>query len=156
MKSKNYPQDFGLFVLRGTLGLYLVLAGVGKVQAEINGGLGTFYQGPGYQSLQPKWLPDLLAAPYGYALPWLEVLAGALLIFGLFCRPATIACLLMLVSFTVAKVFKSGNLDAMGPDDVGPFSGNYVQVAGYLLLLLVGCGRWTLDSVVRGKRTKKG
>lgn len=154
--NQNSKLDAGLLVLRTSLGLYLLLAGVGKVQGELNNGLGSFYQGKGFQGLQPEWLPDLLAAPYGYALPWLEVIVGALLIIGLFGHLAAVAGLLMLVSFTMAKVMASGDIAATGPSDAGAFSTNYIQVAGYLLLSLVGCGAWTVDSKAFGKKSKKG
>lgn len=156
MTKHQSAQDFGLFVLRVALGLYLLLAGVGKVQGEINNGIGSFYKGAGFQGLQPDWLPDVLAAPYGYALPWLEVIIGGMLIVGLLGHLAALLGLLMLVSFTLAKVMASGDIAATGPSDPGAFSTNYIQIAGYLMLTLVGCGRWAVDTKLLGKRKGKG
>lgn len=154
MKKNPALQDLSLLLMRIALGLYLLLAGVGKVQGELNNGVGSFYNGP-FKGLQPSWLPDVLAAPYGYALPWLEVLIGAMLIFGFLGHLAALAGLLMLVSFTIVLAMANGSITAQGADAPGPYHGNYIQVAGYLLLTLMGCGRWALDSVVFGKKSKK-
>lgn len=156
MSTKNVTHDIGLLILRVALGLYLLLAGVGKVQGELNSGIGSFYKGKGFQGLQPDWLPDALAAPYGYALPWLEVGVGALIILGLFGRFAAIGGFLMLASFTIVKVTSTGNLSGLKPDEVGSFNTNYIQSAAYLTLALLGCGRIALDSLFTLKRTRKG
>lgn len=152
--NHNTKVDAGLLALRVSLGLYLLLAGVGKVRGEIDNGLGSFYKGP-FKGLQPDWLPDLLAAPYGYALPWAEVLVGATLIAGLFGTLSAFVGFLMLASFTLAKVMKSGDIAATGPSDRGAFSTNYIQIAGYLVLTLTGCGSIAADRFI-GKKRKKG
>jgi len=153
--TRNVCTDVGLLALRIALGLYLLLAGVGKVQGELNNGLGSFYSGS-FKGLQPDWLPNVLAAPYGYALPWLEVLVGALLILGLVGQIAAIVGLLMLASFTVALALANNSLTAQGADAPGPYHGNYIQIAGYLMLTLAGCGKLALDSAFAGKKRKKG
>ena len=154
MTKNQTAYDTGLFVLRATLGLYLLLAGIGKVKGELNS-LGSFYRGDGFQFLQPDWLPDALAAPYGYALPWAEVIVAVLLIVGLFGRYAAIAGLLMLISFTIAKAVTFDNWQAKSPSEAGPVSSNYVQIGAYLALVITGCGRFALDHAVFGKRKKK-
>jgi len=155
MTKHKATHDFGLLVLRVALGLYLLLAGVGKVQGEINNGIGSFYNGP-FKGLQPAWLPDLLAAPYGYALPWLEVLVGALLVIGLFGRLAAIGGLLMLVSFTIVLGMANNSITAQGAGAPGPYHANYIQSAAYLLLTLMGCGAWSVDMMIRKKRKGGG
>lgn len=152
---RSIRTDIGLFALRVALGLYLLLAGVGKVQGELNNGIGSFYNSS-FKGLQPDWLPNVLAAPYGYALPWLEVLVGGLLILGLFGQLAALLGLVMLASFTIALGMANNSIAAQGADAAGPYHGNYIQVAGYLLLTLVGCGNWALDKVVFSKKAKKG
>lgn len=49
-------------------------------------------------------LPDFLASVYGFALPWVELLAGCYLLFGILVKPATIIVLLMSISFLVANI----------------------------------------------------
>lgn len=155
MAKHNTTQDLGLFVLRLALGLYLLLAGVGKVQGEISNGVGSFYNGP-FKGLQPAWLPDLLAAPYGYALPWLEVLVGVLLVIGLLGRFAAVGGFLMLVSFTIVLAMANNSITAQGADAPGPYHANYIQSAAYFLIVLVGCGSWSVDTLLRKKRKGGG
>lgn len=142
--------NLGSFALRVTLGLYMGLAGLGKVKGELNNGIGSFYNGS-FKGLQPDWLPNFLAALYGYALPWLELAVGGLLVLGMLTRYAAIAGLVMLISFTAALAIKSGSIAAGGP---GPFHGNYIQCAAYLYFALVGAGAWALDAMITIK--KKG
>jgi len=154
--NKNMKLDIGLLALRIALGLYLLLAGVGKVQGELNNGIGSFYNSS-FKGLQPDWLPAFLGAPYGYALPWLEVIVGALLIVGFLGHLAALIGLLMITSFTIALAMANNSIVAQGADAAGPYHTNYIQIAGYLLLTLVGCGNMGIDKAVFGKnKSKKG
>lgn len=153
MNNKHTRFDASLFALRLTVGLYMLLAGVGKVQGEINNGIGHFYKGP-FSAMQPDWLPDAFATSYGYALPWLEVLVGLLLIIGLFTRIVGFAGLGMLVSFTIALAIKFNSITAQADGPGGPFNANYIQWAAYLALMLLGAGAWSVDAVLAKKRKK--
>ena len=132
---------------RGSLGLYFLLAGVGKVRGELSNGLGSFYEGP-FSSMQPSWLPDLLAAPYGYALPWAEVVIGAMLTLGLATRLSATLVALMLLSFTVALMLARG----VSGGSPGPFHPNVILLALSLLLVVVGGGALSVDAMFRGKK----
>ena len=134
-----------LTLSRVALGLYFLLAGWGKVMGELRHGLGSFYRGP-FSSLQPNWLPDLLAAPYGYTLPWLEVLFGVTLLLGLLSRLSAAVVTLMLISFTVALAMKLV-IDAQADDDSGPFKANYIMIALSLALMHAG-SRLSLDAFI--------
>ena len=158
--SANMPQtrqtlvDIGFLLLRVSIGLYLLLAGIGKVRGEFNNGFGSFYRGS-FKSMQPEWLPNALAAPYGYALPWAEVVVGALLILGLFGSIAAALTGLMILSFTIALALKFGSITAQPADARGgAFSANYIQIAACFLLTFVGPGAISLDRVIRKKRAK--
>ena len=155
MTKHQNAIGIGLLVLRATLGVYLLLAGFGKVKGELTNGLGSFYNGKGFQFLQPSWLPDFLAAPYGYALPWAELVVAIFLIIGLFGRYTAFAGFLMLLSFTIAKAVAFDNWQAKAPDEAGPVSSNYVQIGAYLALVIAGFGRIALDTAIFGKRKKK-
>ena len=47
-------------------------------------------------------LPAVLVNPFAYALPWVELSSGVLILLGLFTRPAASAQFLMLASFIIA------------------------------------------------------
>jgi uncharacterized membrane protein YphA (DoxX/SURF4 family) len=142
-------QDFGLFVLRVALGGYFLAAGIGKAIGEVRNGHGHFYE-TSFQGLQPEWLPNALAAPYGYTLPWLEIILGLLLVIGLFGRITAAIIGLMIVSFTVALAMKFGPT-AQPPEAGGPISANYLQIAAYVALAAMGPGRWSVDAARAGK-----
>ncbi|MEO0513712.1 MAG: DoxX family protein [Planctomycetota bacterium] len=144
--------EISILLTRLMLGGYFTLAGVAKVRGELGEGLGTFYRGS-FSSLQPAWLPDLLAAPYGYALPWLEVVVGVAFMAGFFGTIAAILTGLMIFSFTIALVVKFGLLAQ--PDAARhPFNSNYIQIAACALLACLGPGRLSVDHLLRSKRSK--
>lgn len=94
---------------RMMLGWFLLHQGWGKVVQEWTEGPGSFQQGRQYQNNSPDWLPELVAVPYGYALPWLELGFGTLLLLGLWNRVSAGACTLILLSILVAWL-NAGNL----------------------------------------------
>ena len=153
MNKHSITHDAALFFLRLPLGLYLAVAGLNKAQGEIKEKLGHFYEGS-FTRLKPAWLPDAFAVPYGYALPWLEMIVGAAIILGLFTRLASVIGLLMLVSFTLALALFFETIKAQPDAANHPFNGNYIQITAYLLLALLGPGRWAVDLVLF--RKKKG
>jgi uncharacterized membrane protein YphA (DoxX/SURF4 family) len=155
LEAKLLPV--ALLLTRVTIGLYLMLAGVGKVRGEMGdlpGSLGSFYRGP-FTSMQPGWLPDFFAAPYGYVLPWAEVIIGALLILGLFGRTMAALVALMILSFTIALAMQHGLTAKPAGSGGGPFSANYIQVAAAFLLACTGPGTISLDRILRGRRAAK-
>lgn len=91
------------------LGWFLLYQGWVKVLQDISGGFGTFYQGEQFQNSQPDWLPNLLAAPYGYALPWLELGFGGLLMLGIWNRVSAGGSALIFLSILIAWL-DAGNL----------------------------------------------
>ncbi|MEM1097850.1 MAG: DoxX family protein [Planctomycetota bacterium] len=143
MDHQRTASDFGLFILRVAMGGYFTAAGVYKAIGEVQGGSGSFYEG-NFKQLQPDWLPNVFAAPYGYALPWLEIVLGVMLVVGLFGRVSAALIGSMIVSFTVALALKLG-WTAQPPDAPGPISGNYLQIAAYVALVALGPGRWSVD-----------
>ena len=150
---ENRLTPLALLLTRVAVGGYFAAAGVHKLSVELNEGLGTFYS-TSFKGLQPAWLPDGLAAPYGYALPWLEVVVGVMLVLGLFGRLAAALIGLMIASFTVALALKMG-WRAQGADASGAFSSNYIQIAVCFLLTCTGPGSLSLDRLLRGRRAAK-
>jgi uncharacterized membrane protein YphA (DoxX/SURF4 family) len=154
-ESRPVLTESALLATRVALGGYFLLAGFGKVQGELSGGLGSFARGPAFTGLQPSWLPDLMAAPYGYALPWIEVLFGATLAAGLFSRISAAAIFGMLASFTVALMTANG----ISGGSPGPFHANVILAAAALVYLARGGGPLSVDALidrVRGERAATG
>lgn len=132
--------DLVLAFNRFLVGLYFFAAGIGKSKGELDNGFGSFYEGP-FKGLQPDWLPDALAWPYGYALPWAEVLFGLTLMLGLFTRISAFLVGMMLISFTIALMMAKG-LSGGGP---GLFHPNVVMFAVCVLVMVAGTRRYTID-----------
>ncbi len=144
-------ENVSLLLLRLAIGFYFLLAGWGKVYAEFNEGFGHFYN-TSFKALSPAWLPGFMGMPYGYALPWLEVLTGALLIVGLYTRWVATAMLLMLVSFTLALIIFHNNITAQASGPGGPFHANYIMIAAVVALMVFGAGRVSVDSNFLNKK----
>lgn len=49
-------------------------------------------------------LPEPLAVAYGFALPWVELLAAGYLLLGILIKPSAIVVILMCISFLVANI----------------------------------------------------
>lgn len=109
-------------------------------------------------------LPANLINPFAYSLPWVELGSGALILLGLFTRPAAAAQFLMLASFVVAvavnifraKVLSCGCFSEAGStigwDLVGRDLGMMIWAAQIFLYYQ---GRLALGPWVWGKIRKK-
>lgn len=135
MKTRTMREPWfsmALFANRLALGGLFLLAGAMK----IHGGVGEFVRGP-YSQTTPAWLPGSIATPYGYALPWLETLAGVLLILGLLGRLGAAIASLLLLTIIIA-------VGVQGP--TGPV--NVVLLTLSLLLLVAGSGGLSVDALL--------
>jgi uncharacterized membrane protein YphA (DoxX/SURF4 family) len=103
-----------------------------------------------FKNLTPDWLPSFLATPYGYAIPFLEVIAGVLIILGLITRTISLLTLLMIGSFTYAIYSAAGVWGLV--EGAGPFHGNFFILAALILTLFAGPGRVSLDRLFGGKK----
>lgn len=136
-----------LLLNRIMMGWYFAVAGWTKTAGELSEGLGTFYRGPGFGNRTPAWLPDFIAAPYGYALPWLELILGAILIVGFFGRATAWAVTFLLVTIGIA-LLASGELL--------PRHHVMVFLPATLLLAFWGPGRYSLDACLRNPEPLSG
>lgn len=151
--STNRPSpaaltEPALLATRVAIGGYFLLAGFGKVKGELANGLGSFARSDSFGGLQPAWLPDLMAMPYGFALPWAEVVIGLSLMAGLATRISAGLTAAMLASFTIALVTALG-LSGGSP---GPFHPNFVMLAAVLVFAARGGGSLSVDAVLAGRR----
>lgn len=95
-------------------------------------------------------LPDLLTVPFMYALPWVEILLGSMLLLGLFTRQVLVAIgfLLAFLAIGVAVLHQWSDI-----------ADNAVHLAlAVAALLLVSHNKWTLwprqDSVPEARSSR--
>jgi PKD repeat protein/uncharacterized membrane protein YphA (DoxX/SURF4 family) len=132
----------GLSALRIALGIVFIAASVTKLPAQslfLNEVLGY------------NLLPDALAMVYAVSLPWVELLTGAALIFGVFTTAGLLLSILMATSFAIANAYAlhGGSLDSCGscfgqliPMSLGmALAIDLLMIAAALLLFLTEKGR---------------
>lgn len=136
--SDSLSAEVAKSLARVALGWFLLHQGWGKVVQEWSGGLGSFYRGNQFQNSNPDWLPTIIAAPYGYALPWVELAFGVLLLLGLFNRISAGVSTLIFLSIAVAWL-DAGNLLPRHMLMI------YVPLGAYFFFS--GPGRFSLDAV---------
>jgi putative oxidoreductase len=140
--ASSTKLDVVLLLNRITLGWYVLSAGWEKVQLELSNGIGTYLATSGFQN-RGAILPPAVAAPFGYAWPWMEVLTSVLLILGLFGRWAALVSAVMLAMITVTLTF-TGELFPRHHADV------FCAMA--LMLYMLGPGQYSVDALMkRGK-----
>ncbi|PST85274.1 DoxX family protein [Pedobacter yulinensis] len=119
------------------LALGVSLAGHGLVRIPKLTGFSNWMLG----EFEKSWLPDALVRPFSLALPWLELLFGALLILGLLTRPAlAVTGLIML-----ALIFGSTTIENWNA--VSAQLGHMVFVV--FLLYELRLNRYALDSIIK-------
>jgi len=112
-QKSRLMHDIAILLARIALGAYVAVAGFRKVQTEINEGFGTFLNGS-YTNRKPHWIPEFINVPYGYALPWLELILGLLVLVGLFGRVSSFAMTFMLLSIAVALAYNWELIEFVG------------------------------------------
>ena len=121
-------------LLRVTMGVIFLFYGVGKFM----GGLGNFVGGIN-KAFSGK-LPAAMVTPFAYAIPFCEVIAGALILFGLFTRIGLLLSGLLLIGLTFGTVMLG---DA-------PTVAHNLQFAliNFVLLWLVDLNRYSIDGLL--------
>jgi uncharacterized membrane protein YphA (DoxX/SURF4 family) len=128
---------------RVALGWFLLHQGWGKVVQEWTTGPGTFYQSGFFQNNNPDWLPAFIAAPYAYALPWVELMFGSLLLLGVFTRITAGVATLVFLSILIAWL-DAGNLLPRHMLMI------YTPLAAWFFF--AGPGRYSLDTVLARRK----
>jgi thiosulfate dehydrogenase (quinone) large subunit len=126
----------GLLLARVPLGLYFILAGMGKF-LYYPGGAAAFVQDNMPNAV--KFMSENVARTYLTSLPYAEIALGAFLIMGLVTRVIAACMALLLISFTIANGIRVPNL---------PFHPNLVYLGLAMALTLCGGGWISVDGLL--------
>src|SRR3954470_8330545 len=96
LKSEQ-SSSIGLLLARLPLGLTLAYAGISKFRQP--GGVGQFVDEN--LSRVPTFMPEKFGTYYLHAVPYAEVVLGAMLVAGLLTRVSGFLAALMLISFAI-------------------------------------------------------
>jgi thiosulfate dehydrogenase [quinone] large subunit len=138
--SKHREVAYAL--LRATLGVIFLFFGIGKFM----GGIGGFAAGM-EQRFAGK-LPSALVLPFAYALPFMEVAFGALILLGLFNSIALVASGLLLLALTFGTVM-------LGEAPTVAHNLQYALV-NFVLLWLADYNGYSIDRLRRGGPANQG
>jgi uncharacterized membrane protein YphA (DoxX/SURF4 family) len=142
----------GLFVFAGSMKLFGPGATPNQSMIDFSASVNAF-----------KILPPQLIEPAAWTIPWIEIIAGAMIIAGLWTRSASLALGALVGAFIYAirMALDSGNVDI----DCGCFGGrdifcssehgltechfwrNTIMAAITGILLITGAGRFSLDAL---------
>lgn len=137
-------DSIGLLIGRLALGAYFMIAGWVKITTIGPGAFADQNMGAAQ-----AYLPDSLARPFLLCLPYIELVCGVALAFGLLTRVVSLAIAALLVSFIIA-ITGIDSTNAGG----GPFHPNVILLALALLLFFCGSGRYGLDGRVAMKKAR--
>ena len=92
------PQSLAVALGRWAFGILFLFAGIGKISSPA--GFAKFLVG----QYEKTWLPNWLLTPYGYALPFIEVALGVLLLLGIARNVVLFVTGLLLLSLTFGQI----------------------------------------------------
>lgn len=133
-------NSLGLLLARLPIGAFFLLAGYSKIKM----GIANFVETASHSPRVPASVSPQLVSGYLHALPFLEILVGAVLIIGLSTRVAGLLGALMVISFIVCFT----GLESQG----SPFTPNLIYAGILLLVFFAGPGRVSLDGLIIGRR----
>ena len=133
-------REVAYALLRLTLGTVFLTTGTAKFMM----GIGTF--AAGLQQQFAGKLPTALVVPFGYALPFLEVTVGTLLILGLFNQFGLTLAGLLIIALTLGKVIE-------GDPATVAHNLSYAIII-FVLLWLADYNRFSVDRLRRKQAAK--
>ena len=125
-------------LLRSTLGIVFLFAGIGKFMM----GIGTFVSG--LQEPFAGKLPSALVVPFGYALPFLEVAIGLMLVAGLFNYFGSVLAGLLMIALIFGKLIEG--------DAVTVAHNLSYSVIIFLLIWFADYNGYSLDRLMHGRK----
>ena len=131
------PKVMAVALARWCIGIILLFAGISKFSM----GIGKFAEMIPTM-FEKTWLPKALLVPYGYSLPFVELILGAMLILGLFRNASLSVTTLLFISLMFGQF-----LLAIGGDEKagsGMFQNTVFTFLAAGLLFLHEHDRWTL------------
>jgi len=129
----NY-RELAYALLRATMGVIFLFYGIGKFLI----GLANFVGGMN-QNFSGK-LPAFMVMPFAYVIPFAEVTAGTLILFGLFTRAGLIISGLLLIGLTFGLVM-------LGQAPNVAHNLQYALV-NFVLLWFVDLNRYSIDGLL--------
>ena len=136
LKSEN-SNHLGLLLARLPIGAFMLVAGIFKV----NGGVHQFVLSN--IANVPASVPHDWGRQYLHAVPYLEIVIGAMLVLGLLTRLAALIAALMVITYTIGAT-------GLRPPNM-PFTPNLIYIGILLLVFLVGPGRFSADGAFSGR-----
>jgi thiosulfate dehydrogenase (quinone) large subunit len=130
-------------LLRLGLGMLLFFAGLNKFLGPGPSGVSKWMAG----EFSETYLPGFLVAPYAYALPFIEVAVGFLLVIGLFTRATLVVCGFLLLSLALGKM-------VLQDHDTVSHILNYVLITAVALWFASRDNRYSVDGLVRARQRK--
>ena len=139
--TRDLTASFGLFVLRVSIGLMMMLGhGIVKIQ--------------NFDKLKAEWLvPDFFPLKYMshpvslMATIGAEVVAAGLIVLGLATRPA---------AFVLAFAMVIAAFDQLGPQPFAVKELALMYLVGSVVILLTGAGTWSLDAAILKEKKRRG
>jgi thiosulfate dehydrogenase [quinone] large subunit len=136
VNMQNGNREVAYALLRATLGLVFLFYGLGKLHY----GLDAFVLGLTTR-FTSTLLPTVLVVPFGYILPFAELVTGILLILGAFNRFALLSAGLLLAALTTGAVIEPS------PGTVADNIGFALVV--FLLLWTAERNHYSLDHLIK-------
>jgi thiosulfate dehydrogenase [quinone] large subunit len=139
MLNTKPAAALGLMTARIPMGLYFAIAGYYKIAGQ--GSIEQFVANN--IAKVPTAFPEPMGRTYLYAMPFLELAVGAMLVLGLFTRLAGIigTFLLITIMYAVTGIHST----------VGPFHPNVIYLGLTLTAMLVGGGEMSVDGSILNK-----
>ena len=128
-------RETAYLLLRVTMGVIFLFFGVSKFINGVNGFVG------GMNQRFVGKIPAMMVMPFAYALPFGEVISGALIVLGLFTRIGLLISGLLLIGLTFGTVM-------LGDAPTIAHNLQYALV-NFVLLWLVDLNRYSLDGLFR-------
>lgn len=140
------PKAAAVALARWCIGIILLFAGISKFSM----GIGKFAEMIPTM-FEKTWLPKVLLVPYGYALPFVELILGALLILGLFRNFSLSITTLLFISLMFGQFL----LAMSGDKDSGSvmFQNMVFTFLTAGLLFLHEHDRWVIPCCCREKKS---